>query len=329
MDELDYAATLGNDWARRIVTVENAKVLTAVCGDDPVLPQGICAAGEDEMIVVGLTRGDETWVDDGGWHPGVTCDLNDLALLDADEVAFVARGLIEGHSGIVLRSYTPVGFLAAAASMPQPGGTGQSPPPTSTQQVSDLPAGAKVLAVVDDLDRNAVLEVVAVAPGPTVYRRHDGGWQQDDDWVRILRSVKPPPVVQLDDTQLGSVLPQVDEATRGAPFLKEPKSKTTTASAVDARANEMALAWTLLAASKNPARVAESKGRPSGAMPGQLKRYWTAGPGAAKIRWGTPGAWRRCHRLLSKYVGPYVAKGTCTNIAKLRGGHGVATHVGV
>lgn len=42
----------------------------------------------------------------------------------------------------------------------------------------------------------------------------------------------------------------------------------------------------------------------------RLKRYWLHGPGAAKIRWGSPGDWRRCVRHLSKYMGPR-AKGYC------------------
>ena len=41
-----------------------------------------------------------------------------------------------------------------------------------------------------------------------------------------------------------------------------------------------------------------------------LRRYWTKGPGAAKIRWGTPGDWKRCVRYLSKYLGVR-AKGYC------------------
>jgi hypothetical protein len=42
----------------------------------------------------------------------------------------------------------------------------------------------------------------------------------------------------------------------------------------------------------------------------ELRRYWTTGKGAAKIRWGTPGDWTRCVRQLSKYMGPR-AKGYC------------------
>lgn len=33
-----------------------------------------------------------------------------------------------------------------------------------------------------------------------------------------------------------------------------------------------------------------------------LKRYWTIGPGGARIRWGTDGDLTRCHREVSKEV---------------------------
>jgi hypothetical protein len=42
----------------------------------------------------------------------------------------------------------------------------------------------------------------------------------------------------------------------------------------------------------------------------ELRRYWTVGKGAAKIRWGTAGDWTRCVRNLEKYMGPR-AKGYC------------------
>lgn len=42
----------------------------------------------------------------------------------------------------------------------------------------------------------------------------------------------------------------------------------------------------------------------------RLRRYWTTGLGAAKIRWNTPGDWTRCVSHLSKYLGNR-AKGYC------------------
>ena len=64
-----------------------------------------------------------------------------------------------------------------------------------------------------------------------------------------LNGVITEPVVALDDTQLASVLPQIDEATKGLPFTKEPADKKpVAASAYSSRADEMALEFALLAA---------------------------------------------------------------------------------
>lgn len=46
----------------------------------------------------------------------------------------------------------------------------------------------------------------------------------------------------------------------------------------------------------------------------RLMRYWTVGPGAAKIRWNTPGDFDRCVDQLSKHVGPGIVKGLCSNL---------------
>jgi len=46
----------------------------------------------------------------------------------------------------------------------------------------------------------------------------------------------------------------------------------------------------------------------------RLMEYWARGPGAAKIRWGVPGDFDRCVVQLSKYVGPNVVKGLCSNL---------------
>lgn len=41
----------------------------------------------------------------------------------------------------------------------------------------------------------------------------------------------------------------------------------------------------------------------------KLRKYWCFGPGAAKIRWGTPNDWYRCVAHLKKYVTD--AEGLC------------------
>jgi hypothetical protein len=46
----------------------------------------------------------------------------------------------------------------------------------------------------------------------------------------------------------------------------------------------------------------------------RLMHYWAEGKGAAKIRWGVPGDFDRCRTHLSKYVGPEVIDGLCSNL---------------
>lgn len=55
-------------------------------------------------------------------------------------------------------------------------------------------------------------------------------------------------------------------------------------------------------------------------MPAQLKRYWLRGEGAAKIRWGTPGAFDRCVRNLADEF-PQDVKGLCANLYHEATGH--------
>jgi len=52
-------------------------------------------------------------------------------------------------------------------------------------------------------------------------------------------------------------------------------------------------------------------GRKGGGNAQTLRRYWgPSGAGGARIRWGAPGDWSRCNRLLSKHLGAR-AKGYC------------------
>jgi hypothetical protein len=45
----------------------------------------------------------------------------------------------------------------------------------------------------------------------------------------------------------------------------------------------------------------------------RLRRYWTKGKGAAKIRWGVPGDFNRCRAQLAKYIKPQYLSGYCAN----------------
>jgi hypothetical protein len=172
--------------------------------------------------------------------------------------------------------------------------------------------------------------MLAITPGPRVLRRHDGQWLEDPAWVGVLKSVRPPKIVKLTEPQVASVTTQVDRATDQEdwePFDADSREQYQifTASAylqeLQNETDERAL-FSLVAVAGRELSPADVKNTE------RLKRYWTVGEGAAKIRWGTPGSWRRCYRHLVKYVGPKVAPGLCTNLGQRLGGPGIATHVG-
>jgi hypothetical protein len=66
-------------------------------------------------------------------------------------------------------------------------------------------------------------------------------------------------------------------------------------------------------ASVEPELAADGEGDFQSRMPEQLKRYWLTGPGALKIRWGTPGAFDRCVRALRPDF-PQDPEGLCANL---------------
>ena len=313
LDELELVAWHETDaatWSRRVLKNEQAKVLKPMLGDDPKLPEGLLAAGTDSLVI-GLTRnglmwGGEEWVEnDEMW--GATTELS------ADDVAFVARAFNEGCESVLFRPYFPLAWI------PEESMTAAAPKPKS-----DLPPGARLVAIVDDLDKSAVLELIALAKGPTLYRRHDGKWYEDDDWLIPLRSIDPPSVVVLKDDVAEDVTKQVDEATKGMEFepkvVKSKKLRSSAFQEVDDVLGEIEEKVILAYAVPTPQGVKGTE---------KLKRYWTIGEGGlVKIRWGTPGSWTRCQRHLVKYIGPK-AKGYCTNLCQRMGGFGVACHVGV
>lgn len=163
-----------------------------------------------------------------------------------------------------------------------------------TPQTTDVPA--KYLAVVSPDDKTAVMDVVAIVPAtatstePALYERREGKWVKNDQILLDLKSATPPPVVPLDKEVLNDVLKQTDEASP----------------AVQASAYDFAIFWEKVV---EPLLAAGGADRNRGNAE-ELRRYWTVGKGALKIRWGTPGDWTRCVRQLSKYLGPR-AKGYC------------------
>ena len=195
------------------------------------------------------------------------------------------RGFVKDRHGLKDSEIKASGALIAATDSK----------PISSPKESDIPA--KYLALVSPDDKEAVMDLVALVPAsetstePSIYERKEGKWQKNDQILMDLKSASPPPVVPLDDKEiLNDVLSQVDD--------KSP--------AVQASAYDFSIFWENVV---EPLLAAGGLDRNRGGAE-NLRRYWTRGKGALKIRWGTPGDWTRCVRQLSKYMGPR-AKGYC------------------
>ena len=165
-----------------------------------------------------------------------------------------------------------------------------------TPKTTDVPA--KYLAIVSPDDKSAVMDLVAIVPKtvtttePMLYERKDGQWVPNEQILLDLKSATPPPVVQLKEKAvINDVLVQVDDLP----------AVTASAPSLDFSAFWDAVVEPLLSAGG----LDRNRGNAE-----SLRRYWTSGKGAAKIRWGTPGDWTRCVRQLSKYMGVR-AKGYC------------------
>ena len=171
-------------------------------------------------------------------------------------------------------------------------------------------------AIVSADDPSAVLELVSLVPASSTttdamtYIRKDKQWIRNEAILVDMNSPTPPPVVPLDATSLKSVIEQVDGITSVAASVMPDEDFITVLWGKGG--NVM-----FLTAAGGPDRNRGNAER--------LRRYWTRGKGALKIRWGQPGDWSRCVRHLAKYLGPR-AKGYCQLRHKEALGFYTATH---
>lgn len=197
-------------------------------------------------------------------------------------------------------------------------------------------------ALVDDVDKQAVLDVLALVPAtsensqPIVYSRGPNqSWVLDEAMRTALLSTSPPPVVSLDAELAKNVIEQVDGFfTREDDNQKADTSTRSSETAVQAfdPYGDLQLYSTFgdlfpVPTEAELAAMTAANTRPGdGAIAAErLRRYWTTGKGGAKIRWGTGGDWKRCVKHLTKYLGPG-AKGYCQNLHKRATGIYTSTH---
>ncbi len=255
-----------------------------------------------------------------GAHLGTGRDMVPLSMAD---VASIIRALQDGIDAVVMRPYAPVAHLTSP--MVAAGSLGSKGEEAAAAGVQELPPGSVVVAVVDELDRNAVLDVLGVAPGPLVFIRTEKTWVQDESWRKTLTGISPPPVVALTDPEMVKmVLSQVDAYDPEA-MKKQRKEMLEAAETANAEPDtgmisslkpiewayeNSQLRYLVAAGAKSAASKAVNKAANKAAGAERLRQYWGYGKGAAKIRWGTPGDWRRCVKQLSKYLGVR-SKGYC------------------
>ena len=83
---------------------------------------------------------------------------------------------------------------------------------TSLQEYQTVPPDQSdvepvYMAVVDEADKETVLDLLALAPAQTsghaaaIFRRTGKGWERDDTMLKRVRSVNPPPVCGLERTK--------------------------------------------------------------------------------------------------------------------------------
>lgn len=220
------------------------------------------------------------------------------------------------------------------------GGTTDSSPGTSTEN-SAADIEPLYLAVVDHDDLQAVLELISIIPsedgtGLEAYSREDTTWVPAPDLLADLQGTTPPPVVELDESTLDDVINQIDGKAMqasAAPQTAEVVCYTLTRDAdgiLTAVQGTTPILASYSTTGEFPLDVYESLDelfaqadnldRNQGNAE-RLRRYWTVGPGGAKINWANDdGNWTRCVRQLTKYLGPG-ARGYCQILHKQMTGH--------
>jgi hypothetical protein len=181
-----------------------------------------------------------------------------------------------------------------------------------TPETTDVPP--KYFAIVSPEDPAAVMDLVALIPAsatstaPATFKRQDKKWVEDPQIARDMQSATPPPVVMITNEILDDILKQVDGI------------KTPIAASLFAQVFLSFLEVDPIEALTAAGGLDRNRGNAE-----KLRRYWVRGEGAAKIRWGTPGDWKRCVKHLAKYMGPR-AKGYCQLRHKDALGYYTATH---
>lgn len=170
---------------------------------------GLIDPDQEDVVIFAVVRDDPIeqatsafarWTG-AGWEiiaPGMEPAGVDYAELDGDLLAEAIEAVTAG-GGLLLRATDPKGWLHKPLRA------------VTASAVVAAVVTAKVFAIVDDYDTTAVLDLIQVAPGPTVQIRKGGAWVADGATLGRLRSVDPPAVVEVPDEAVEGLVKQVDE----------------------------------------------------------------------------------------------------------------------
>jgi hypothetical protein len=189
------------------------------------------------------------------------------------------------------------------------------------------------LALIEEDDQKSVQDLVALvstkAGAADAFVFGDKGWEESQEVLTKLQAPAPPPIQQLEDWQTESIVAQIQstgalsdeakaepwedtpaDAVHAQPENPDGPQETVKASAFSEIA-EGGVIWgpdnrQILSIILAAGGADRNRGNAE-----TLRRYWTVGKGGAKIRWGIDsGAYTRCVRHLSRYLGPR-AHGYC------------------
>lgn len=281
------------------------------CGDTGFY--GIADINDPDLLVRLLKRrgenGYEILLDTGEWVP-YDPEPIDVEMIDVETAGDLATVVTAGGHGLLRRWCMPLAFL----------------PPSDDRPV--LAAGELhgdtetwfYYGILDDADASAVLDVVRVN-NTGVQRFVDGDWVEDDLDSDIN-------VTQLDVETVTAALP----AHQKCEYCSVPATQRII--------HSEGMAYILVCdehmeKGRKDAAACVPYGDPDPSNIGavrpitadapltvspdpraeKLRRYWSTGRGAAKIKWNLPSDWRRCYRQLFKYMGVR-AKGYCADLHK-------------
>lgn len=253
----------------------------------PLLYQDATAEGHDGAVVIG--RIDEVWMQDGL-----------LKYRGAFRRTELAEEVIEGIAGGFLRGVSVDIDNAELATEGSDTPNGRAPKlvfkkaRTAAATVVAIPAFEEAFIALgpdfeEDLTDEQVAALAACGCGDAAAEtfEFDGG-------VVDLSALTPEELDAYDE-----MTPEEQEA-----FVAERGLLTTTEALV--------AAGTFAPGTKDgPGWVTNPKAT------SRIRRYWTHGKCAAKIKWGLPGDFNRCRAQLAKYVkNPEYLAGTCANMHK-------------